>query len=230
MKVDDLVILVGGRGSRIGKITINTPKPLIKINGKPLVCYIIEKYLDIGANKIVLLTGFKHEYFLKNKFLRKYKEVKICYTGLNSSVFERLKKVKNQILNEYFYFTYGDSYAELNLMKTMTKTIKSKKLLSVTTSDYKLPFGSFVFKNDSRIVSYKEKKILDINSGYYVASKKIFKFAHICKSLERDLIPLLIYKNQCIRSTKVKNWFPVDDKNTYERFKNFLDKKNLKKT
>ena len=138
--------------------------------------------------------------------------------------------MKNQILNEYFYFTYGDSYAELNLMKTMTKTIKSKKLLSVTTSDYKLPFGSFVFKNDSRIVSYKEKKILDINSGYYVASKKIFKFAHICKSLERDLIPLLIYKNQCIRSTKVKNWFPVDDKNTYERFKKFLDKKNLKKT
>ena len=51
MKVDDLVILVGGRGSRIGKITINTPKPLIKINKKPFLDQLIANKLKYELKK-----------------------------------------------------------------------------------------------------------------------------------------------------------------------------------
>ena len=62
---EECVILAGGYGTRLGKITKKIPKPLIKINRKPFIFYIIENLYRQGIKKFYILTFYKHEKFLK---------------------------------------------------------------------------------------------------------------------------------------------------------------------
>ena len=72
MDIDDLVILVGGRGTRLGKITNNVPKPLIKIDDKPFLDLLLSKLIKYNFKKIYLLCSYK-----KNIFFQKYNNLKI---------------------------------------------------------------------------------------------------------------------------------------------------------
>ena len=94
MKVDDLVILVGGRGSRIGKITINTPKPLIKINKKPFLDQLIANKLKYEFKRIFLLCSFKKDLFFKNIITKKFISQKLYV----------LMKVQGKTLLELFIY------------------------------------------------------------------------------------------------------------------------------
>ena len=63
--INQALILVGGKGSRLGKITKKIPKPLLKINKKPFLDYIIKFLLKFKIKKIILLTKFKYQKFNK---------------------------------------------------------------------------------------------------------------------------------------------------------------------
>ncbi len=75
MNVKQCVILAGGYGSRLSNITKHTPKPLIKINGKRFILYLIENLKNQGFNNFLILTHYKSEKILN--FLKKDKSVKI---------------------------------------------------------------------------------------------------------------------------------------------------------
>ena len=66
----DLVILAGGKGSRLKEITKNTPKPLIKINGIPFLQYLINHYSKYNFRNIYILAGYKG-YKIKKQFHKK---------------------------------------------------------------------------------------------------------------------------------------------------------------
>jgi NDP-sugar pyrophosphorylase family protein len=70
MKINDIVILVGGRGSRISKLTKVTPKPLIKIGSRPFLDQLICKLIKYNIKKIYLLCSYKKKIFFK-KYHRK---------------------------------------------------------------------------------------------------------------------------------------------------------------
>ena len=59
LKKLDLVILCGGKGSRLGNLTKNTPKPLLKINNKFFLKYLIQFYQKFNFENIYLLAGYK---------------------------------------------------------------------------------------------------------------------------------------------------------------------------
>ena len=63
MKIKDIVILVGGQGSRLGSITKITPKPLIKINNIPFLDQLIIKLIKYSFKNIYLLCSYKKEFF-----------------------------------------------------------------------------------------------------------------------------------------------------------------------
>ena len=68
--MNQCVILVGGKGSRLGEITKNFPKPMINIKDKPFLLYLIEKIRIFGFKEIILLAGHSAEivdsYFKNN--------------------------------------------------------------------------------------------------------------------------------------------------------------------
>ena len=59
------IILCGGFGSRLGELTNLTPKPLVQICNKPIVCHIMDYYYSFGFKDFILATGYKSNEFKK---------------------------------------------------------------------------------------------------------------------------------------------------------------------
>ena len=69
------LILAGGRGSRLGKLTAKTPKPLVKVGETQFIYYLIEHLISHGISNIILLTGYKSEQFDSRNHIIRQEEV-----------------------------------------------------------------------------------------------------------------------------------------------------------
>jgi len=68
--IKQAVILCGGKGSRLGKLTTHIPKPLLKVNSKPFIEYQIENLARHGIKEIYLICCYKY-YLFKKKYHKK---------------------------------------------------------------------------------------------------------------------------------------------------------------
>ncbi len=123
-----VVILAGGKGTRISEFTKTIPKPMIEIAGKPIIHRIIDHYIDYGHKEFYIALGYKgkviKDYFKSKKFS---KEIKIhtINTGVNTMTGGRLKRLK-KYLSQTFLMTYGDGLSDINLSKLFNFHKKKK--------------------------------------------------------------------------------------------------------
>ena len=112
-----VVILAGGYGTRISEYTKTIPKPMIKINGVPLIEYIIKHYSSYGHNDFYIALGYKgnviKRYF--RKFKNKKLKINLIDTGLKTMTGGRLRRLRKYFKNETFLATYGDGLSNINL-------------------------------------------------------------------------------------------------------------------
>ena len=83
---NQLVILCGGRGSRINRFTSKIPKPLLVFKNRPFLYYVITYFLKKGIKKFLLLTHYKHNYF--KEFCKKY-----YFNNINIEILKENKKL-----------------------------------------------------------------------------------------------------------------------------------------
>ena len=112
-----VVILAGGFGSRISEYTKLIPKPMIKINKKPIISHIIDIYQKYNVSEFLIATGYKGK-IIENYFKNSKINIKCIYTGNNVMTGGRLKRVK-KYLNDTFMLTYGDGLANINISKLL---------------------------------------------------------------------------------------------------------------
>ena len=176
-----VVILAGGKGSRISFYTQKIPKPMIRIGNIPLLVHIMNIYRFYGFNDFIVAAGYKSkvikDYFLRNK---KYKNIKVVQTGVNSMTGERILKLK-KFLNkeENFLLTYGDGVTNLNINKVLKFHVKHKKIATVTAVRPPVKFGELTIGKNDNVKKFVEKPQLNkgwINGGFFVLNKKIFKY------------------------------------------------------
>jgi len=186
-----VVILAGGRGTRISEHTKLLPKPLIKIGKYPIILRIMMHYSKFGFNDFIIATGYKGnlvENFFKRKFFNW--NVSCIYTGLNTMTGGRIKKLKN-FLGERFLLTYGDGLSDVNIKKLIDFHIKNKNIATLTAVRPPARFGGLKILK-SKVTYFKEKSKLDegwINGGFFVFERKIFRFIKNDKSiLERNTL------------------------------------------
>ena len=72
----NVIILCGGKGTRLKPLTINTPKPMIKIKGKPILYYIINQLKKNNFNKFYITTGYLSN-IIETYFENNFKELDI---------------------------------------------------------------------------------------------------------------------------------------------------------
>ena len=79
------VIFCGGKATRFNNGKPGPLKPLIKVNGEPIIIKIIKIYANKGVNEFILLGGYKHRELYNYFKLKKLKKIniKVVYTGLN---------------------------------------------------------------------------------------------------------------------------------------------------
>ena len=176
------IILAGGLGTRISNETVNKPKPLIQLNKRPLLSYLISFYRKNGIKTFLISGGYKYrkiiQYFnnlndnnlffdnsssikikqnIYNKFLHsKIKNkyfVKVVNTGLKTSTGGRIFYLKNLLKKyEYFYVTYGDGLSDVKVNKTLSLFKKEKCAALVTAVKIPPRFGGIKFNKNQNKV------------------------------------------------------------------------------
>jgi len=167
LTIKQAVILAGGRGERLRPITDTIPKPLIPINGKPLLEYLLEMLKGQGITEVVLLLGYLSEkiaeYFgdgskfglnIKYSILPLFDE-----KGLENESGTRIKTAA-PLLDDIFLLMYCDNYWPLDLKKLSDFYFKQGKMVSITVYTNKDNFtkNNILVDNDGLVVKYDRSR------------------------------------------------------------------------
>jgi glucose-1-phosphate cytidylyltransferase len=174
-----VIILAGGKGSRLSEYTKLIPKPMIKILNIPIIVRIINHYTKYGFKDFIVASGYKSKvienYFTKNLLNL---NIKIINTGINSMTGGRIHCLKKYIKNETFMLTYGDGLSNVDLKKLYNFHKNNKYIATLTAVRPPARFGGI--KLSGKTVKYfKEKSKLDegwINGGFFVMEPKILNY------------------------------------------------------
>ena len=220
-----VVILCGGKGTRLSEETKVIPKPLVQIGNKPILIHIINYYKYFGINEFIIATGYKgtliKKYFNKKKNKDK---ITIVNTGFNTMTGGRLLRLKKFFKkNENFMLTYGDGLSNINISKTLKFHLKHKKIITISAVRPPVRFGELTI-NQSTVVDFQEKtqtKAGWINGGFFVLNQKIFSFLkNDNEMLEKERMTKLVKKKQVKAYRHYDFWQCMDTL----RDKNYLNK------
>ncbi len=226
-----VVILAGGRGTRLSEYTSSIPKPMIKILGIPIIVRIIKFYQKYGFKEFIIASGFKSQvikrYFSKNKNIA---NVKVVFTGLNSMTGGRIKRLKKYLGDERFLLTYGDGLCNINLKKLLNFHIKSKNIVTLTAVRPPARFGGIKISGN-KVKYFKEKSRLDegwINGGFFVMEPKIFKYLkNDMTVLERQPLERISKVKKLGAYKNLKNWQCMDTIRDKEILEKLVKEKKL---
>ena len=198
-----VVILCGGRGTRILEETKRIPKPMVRIGTEPIICHIMNIYNKFGFKDFILAAGYKKEILKKYfKSKKKYGNVTVIDTGQETMTGGRILRLKPYLKKEEnFLCTYGDGVSNINLKKLINFHNKYKKIATITAVRPTVRFGELKIKNNF-VQEYKEKpqaKAGWINGGFFVLNKAIFDYIQNDKTVfEKYPLEKLSKKKQLV--------------------------------
>ena len=168
-----VVLLCGGKGTRLSEETRVTPKPLVEIGGIPIVSHIINQFLDFGFSDFILATGYKSENFeeyfssenstrLVRDFNGRYPHISIENTGLETLTGGRVLRLKELLSKEdKFMLTYGDGVSNVDILKLQDFHNTHGRIASVTAVRPPARFGVIRIDDQSRVEYFQEKDQTD---------------------------------------------------------------------
>jgi len=115
--------MAGGIGSRLGSITKKIPKPIIKINNKPYLEYLLKWLMKNGFKKFYFLLSYKNEkieIFLKKFFTNKKIKYQIFLDKKRSGTFSAITD-HIQKLDQFFFYTNADEISDMDIKKYYLK-------------------------------------------------------------------------------------------------------------
>jgi glucose-1-phosphate cytidylyltransferase len=231
-----VVILAGGRGTRLAEETALRPKPMVEIGGKPILWHIMMIYASHGYNDFVIACGYKgeliKEYFanylihssdcvidLQNgnqQFInRKGLDWKVALldTGLDTMTGGRILRLKSYLGNDPFMVTYGDGVGSVNIRALVDFHRAHKKLATVTAVRPPARFGELTFDGDA-VRAFSEKPQTEagwINGGFFVFEPGIFNYLKDDASiLEREPLEHIARDSQLMAYRHPGFWQPMD--------------------
>ena len=173
-----IVLLCGGKGTRLGFETKILPKPMVKLDQDPIIIHIINYYKKFGYKDFILALGYKGK-IIKNYFKKKiirFQSIALIQVLIHLQAAGCLKLKKYLINEENFMLTYGDGLTNQNLNKLEKFHLKSKKVATMTIVRPPVRFGE-VKMNGNIIKKFKEKPQITnswINGGFFVFKKRNF--------------------------------------------------------
>ena len=239
MKLNKVIILAGGKGLRIYSEKNSLTKPLARINGKPLIWYVINTYLKNGLNSFIICAGAnteainslfeksnilfkgmkknkleKNHYSFEDKENKKW-DLRIVNTGVNTMTGGRIRRVKKYLKNEENFCTsYCDTISDINIRKQIDHHLSKKKIATLAAVSVPDRFGLLKIANN-KILSFTEKpkkKDKKINGGFFVFNKKIFNYILNDQTvLEESTLTVLAKKKQLIAFMHHGFWQCVDN-------------------
>lgn len=198
---NSVVIMAGGLGSRMGTLTSDCPKPMLKIDNKPILERIIAKFVDAGFVELIISINYLGE-IIENYFEDGSK------FGCNIQYLRESQKLgtagslslARKLLNKPFILANGDVLASLNysaLPEAYSLLGSPMGMVVSTKYDLAIPYG-VIATEGSEITRIEEKPIrsIDVNAGIYFFSPDVLDVVHDDEFLDApELVNRLIKLN-----------------------------------
>ena len=175
----DAIILCGGRGEGLRPLTNDVPKPLVKINDRPILHYVIGHLVKYNIIDIHIACGYKSnlikQYLLNSNYFANIK----FYDSGDVDIIKRIQDILAVVKNDVIVL-YGDTISNINIHQLISHHNKSSKEMTMTVWPLKIPYGLVEIGENELVESFVEKPTLNkwINIGYFYISsnyrEKIF--------------------------------------------------------
>ena len=179
-----VVVLCGGRGARLGPVTDRLPKPLVPLNGKPILQHLVQSYINKGFRDFILCTGYRgdmiKEFFSENTFDARFE---FSDAGGEASMLLRLHQAR-QLMSENVFVAYGDTLVDVDLTEMLSDHQNSGAPLTITVASVRSPFGLVSTGTDRMVDSFEEKPVQSYYVGHMLLERSILN------DLEPELLAL----------------------------------------
>lgn len=246
-----VVILAGGFGTRISEESHLKPKPMVEINGKPILWHIMKYYSSFGYNEFIICCGYKQyvikewfaDYFLHNSdvtfdFTAENKmivhknhtepwKVTLVDTGLKTMTGGRIKRIKKYVGAEPFMLTYGDGLSDVNIDELVEFHKQKGQIATMTAINVGQQFGCLDMADDGSVLRFREKNDTDgsvINGGFMVLEPEVFEFIDGDETVfEKDPIERLAKAGQLNAYRHNGFWRCMDTKRDKEKLEAMIE-------
>jgi glucose-1-phosphate cytidylyltransferase len=197
-----VVILCGGRGTRLQEHAPAIPKPLVEIGGMPIVWHVVRLYAAQGFRRFLLATGYRGE--LIERFAADHSwpdgvSVQCVDTGLDTPTGGRIKLLEPRLRDEeLFCATYADGLADVDLDALLSFHREHGALASMTVVRPRLQFGVTQLEPDGRVSGFVEKPTSEhwINGGFLCLDARVLEYLEPDSVLERAPLERLAADDQ----------------------------------
>jgi len=191
-----VLILCGGKGTRAYPYTEYLPKPMLPVNGQPILIHVMRIFANQGYKQFILSLGYRKEAII-DYFDRKILDwdIKLVDTGEDTDTGGRIAKCQD-ILGDTFMATYVDGLSDISLDRLIEFHRSHDGLATVTSVPLVSQYGTLDFNDSGKIIAFKEKPTLWehwINAGFFVFDNEVFNHWE-GSNLEREVFPTLLKK------------------------------------
>lgn len=212
-----VVILAGGKGTRISEETQDKPKPMVDINGKPILWHLMKIFSMQGFNEFVIATGYKGEvikqWVTESSQVLPSWDINCFDTGIETFTGNRIKMCLESSNNQRLLVTYGDALANISLTELVNFHLSHGKLATVTAVSPPARFGYLEILNN-KVINFSEKNQSDvgkINGGFFILESRILEyFKGTDEPFETGVLPLLAKKGELMAYGHNGFWKPMD--------------------
>jgi len=228
-----VVLFCGGLGTRLGNLTENLPKPLVRIGYRPILWHVMKYYAHYGHKDFILCLGYMADK-IKDYFLN-YKEYlsndftmtnggrviqlqqsdisdwKITFvdTGLRTNIGQRLKAVERHLDGEeMFLANYSDGLTNFPLPDMIDTVVRSGKVAGFLCAKPSQSFHVVTIERDNSVKSIQSVRQSDIliNAGYFVLRKEIFNYIRDGEELVVEPFQRLIAEKKIVGYRSDQFW------------------------
>lgn len=240
-----VVILCGGKGTRIRGVDDTVPKPMIPVGSQPIVVHIMEHYAYYGYREFVLCLGYLGEVIRQHfggtgrSSVEKVAfvlpsgtsvEVALADTGENTMTGGRVNKIRNLVANQDFLLTYGDGVSDVPIDDVVEFHAGHTSAMTLTAVRPPSRFGEVEVDANGIAISFNEKPQTSaglISGGYFVCRPSVFDYLSDRDDLVLEAEPMrrMASERQLAAYTHEGFWQCMDTYRDWELL-NDLDSRN----
>ncbi|HVA96946.1 MAG TPA: HAD-IIIA family hydrolase [Candidatus Acidoferrales bacterium] len=234
-KIKQAVILAGGQGTRLRPLTNNTPKPLIPINGKPFVQYILENLKENNIREVVFLVGYLgdkiEEYFGDgSKFGLK---ISYSYSPIEFDTGSRIREAR-KLFDDTFLLLFCDNYWPLDLKELLKfyNNVGTPASVTIYKNFYNYTINKIKVTDKNLVEIYdktgKSAGLNGVDIGYFILKKNLLR--NLPKenfSFEKVIMQKLITEKQLAGFMSSHKYYGLSNLERIQDIENYFKPKNV---
>jgi len=168
-----IMIMCGGQGKRLGRLTEQIPKPLIRLHGKTILQIKLEEYCRQGFREFIFCIGYKGD-MIRDEVSRLDLGISDEFSdaGEEAGILQRLYHTRS-LFNDHVLMTYGDTYTNIDLTQFIDAHRRGLQSVTIVTAPIKSPFGLVEMDQTGSVTYFKEKPVLNYYIGYAIINRAV---------------------------------------------------------